>query len=370
MKSPKEKGNKKTYLVISDIHLGAGKKWQNNPNPLEDFHKDNELVSFLKFYQNFRDVELIINGDFFDLLAVPYVNYFDDEFWREDACLEKLKIILEGHREVFEALIDFVSRPYSKITYIIGNHDAELIIPSLQNYFLSFIPHEYRGHFVFKLDQDHPYFASKKIAIKHGHEYEFPHCFNQQDSLCKDDEGRIHFVPPWGSVYVSRIVNKFKEEQDYVNQIKPVSTLVFRGLLKEPLFILRFIVSTCFFFFMVRFLSFIKESGNILGIYRRVQKELKMFHCLEEEVTHFFEDFPETRVLVLGHTHEIYQKKIGTKTVLNPGTWTQMDITRGRHKRRGTILSYALIREEGDSLDYNLMEWKIDKASIYLGMSA
>jgi len=43
----------------------------------------------LKFYStgtyDKRPVELIINGDFLDFLAVPYVNYFDDEFWSEKA---------------------------------------------------------------------------------------------------------------------------------------------------------------------------------------------------------------------------------------------------------------------------------------------
>ena len=75
----------KTVLVISDIHLGAGVLVNGKRNYLEDFHFDKELVDFLDYYstgefQN-KEVELIINGDLFDLLAVPFVNYFDDEFF-------------------------------------------------------------------------------------------------------------------------------------------------------------------------------------------------------------------------------------------------------------------------------------------------
>ena len=74
---------KKTVLVISDIHLGAGAFVNGQRNFLEDFLFDEELVDFFDYhskgdYGN-RDVEVIINGDFLDLLAVPFVPFFDDD---------------------------------------------------------------------------------------------------------------------------------------------------------------------------------------------------------------------------------------------------------------------------------------------------
>ena len=83
---------KKIIIVISDIHLGAGAIVDGRRNPLEDFHSDKELVDFFDYYSagiyQHLDVEIIINGDFLDLLAVPYVKYFDDEYWSESASLE------------------------------------------------------------------------------------------------------------------------------------------------------------------------------------------------------------------------------------------------------------------------------------------
>ena len=95
------KGNfERTVLVISDIHLGAGTYVNGEFNTLEDFHYDTELVEFLDYYSSGdylkQEVELVINGDLFDLLAVPFVRYFDDEFWSEEAAMEKLKLILEA----------------------------------------------------------------------------------------------------------------------------------------------------------------------------------------------------------------------------------------------------------------------------------
>jgi len=41
---------KKTILVISDLHLGAGVMVDGRRNYLEDFHSDKELVDFLQCY--------------------------------------------------------------------------------------------------------------------------------------------------------------------------------------------------------------------------------------------------------------------------------------------------------------------------------
>ena len=60
-------------------------------------------------------------------LAVPFVDYFDDEFWSDQASLEKLKMIISAHQEVFLALKKFTQEK-GKLTYVIGNHDAELAL--------------------------------------------------------------------------------------------------------------------------------------------------------------------------------------------------------------------------------------------------
>ena len=94
----------KTVLVISDLHLGAGYFFQGQVNNLEDFNFDQELVQFFQYYSSGdykgQEVEVIINGDFIDFLAVPYVSYFDDKFWSAKASVEKLKIVIDAHEEV------------------------------------------------------------------------------------------------------------------------------------------------------------------------------------------------------------------------------------------------------------------------------
>jgi UDP-2,3-diacylglucosamine pyrophosphatase LpxH len=142
MKSHQKNSVQKVVLVISDLHLSAGKMIKGKRNLLEDFHYDNELIDFLNYYSSgdYQDieVELVINGDFLDFLAVPYVEFFDDEFWSETAALAKLRMIMSAHLGVLEALKSFLSKPLKRIVYIIGNHDAEFVFDSLKEEFLSY----------------------------------------------------------------------------------------------------------------------------------------------------------------------------------------------------------------------------------------
>ena len=70
----------KFKIIISDLHLGAGR--ESEGNLLEDFGSDQEFPSFLEELaaESSRDgaeVELIVNGDAFEMLQVPQVDAFD-----------------------------------------------------------------------------------------------------------------------------------------------------------------------------------------------------------------------------------------------------------------------------------------------------
>ena len=73
MKSHQKNNVQKVVLVISDLHLSAGKMIKGKRNLLEDFHYDSELIDFLNYYSSgdYKDiqVELVINADFLDFLA-------------------------------------------------------------------------------------------------------------------------------------------------------------------------------------------------------------------------------------------------------------------------------------------------------------
>lgn len=357
----------KTILVISDIHLGAGEYVNGKRNLLEDFHADEELVEFLDYYSKgdyaVREVELIINGDFFDLLAVPYVEYYDDEFWSEEAAQKKLAMIFDAHPEVMEALGVFLSKKNKTITFIIGNHDAELVFPSLKEDLLNQIPKESREKFKILDNEIGDYRPVKQVSIKHGHEYELAHHFDPDDSIVESSEGKKYFIPPWGSYYVTRVINKFKEERDHVNAVRPINKFLINGLIYDTFFTLRFMLANAFYFVMVRSIYLLKQSKTLKDWITHIFKEIELFQDYELLTYEFLEKNEEVDVLVVGHTHDpIHRVYNDGKTFINTGTWTKMyhlDFGKGGLSEQ---LTYAVIdvvkNKEETEVRSNLNTWK------------
>lgn len=358
---------KKTVLVISDLHLGAGQYLDGLPNILEDFHYDKELVDFLEYYSSddfaSREVELIINGDLFDLLAVPFVPYFDDEFWSEEASLEKLRLILEAHPEVIEGLAKFLTVKHKSITYIIGNHDGEFVFDSLKEMLLSHIPEKERGKFKILIDDVGEYCPADGVFLKHGHEYEYANTFSPSNSLMEDEEGKKYFLPPWGSYYVIRVINKFKEQRNHINSVRPIKQFIINGMIYDTLTTLRFIFANAFYFIMVRFVVLLKQGEKLGEIFKNALEELELFRDYETLTEEFLEERKEVKVLIVGHTHYPTHRIFSDGRIfINTGTWTDMHYMEFEKNEIGRLLTYAKVdildEDTVNKTQANLLAWK------------
>ncbi len=367
---------KKTILVISDLHLGAGLIVNKRKNFLEDFHYDKELIEFIEYHGSMhyqeRDVELIINGDFLDLLAVPFVPYFDDEFWSEKASLDKLKMIIDAHSGVFEALKNFLTFPNNRLVYIIGNHDAEFIFESLRDYLIDQFAEEDQHKFKILLNTDDVYIPEEGVVLKHGHEYELAHHFDPIKNITTDLAGTKYFIPPWGSYYVTRVINKFKEGRDYINAVRPINKFIINGMIYDFLYTLRFGFANFYYFFMVRFVLIFKQHKKLLDVLKLVQKEFQLFQNYEALTEDFVTKNADVHVLIVGHTHDpIFREYEDGSAFINTGTWTKMyNLDFGKNSF-GARLTFARIdvkekveAEEGvtverfDHLEIGLNEWR------------
>jgi UDP-2,3-diacylglucosamine pyrophosphatase LpxH len=369
MKSPLKDDIKKTILVISDLHLSAGMNVHNRKNFLEDFHYDKELIEFLEYHSSDQfldqDVELIINGDFFDLLAVPFVPYFDDEYWSEEAALEKLKMITTAHADVIHALVTFVSHPRNKLVYIIGNHDAEIIFPALQQFIYSLINESDRSKFLILLNENQHYTPVEGVVLKHGHEFELAHHFSSQ-SLITDLDGNKYFLPPWGSYYVTRVINKFKEGRDYINAVRPVNKFIINGIIYDTLYTLRFIFSNFYYFFMVRFMLIFKKNNKIGKVFELIKKEIELFENYETLTEEAILSNPNLHALIVGHTHDpIFREYDDGSIFINTGTWTKIYNLDFGKNNYGARLTFARIdvkekqlENSYEHLEISLNEWK------------
>ena len=339
---------KKTVLVISDIHLGAGPFVNDKVNFLEDFHYDRELVEFFQYYsQNDylnREVEIVINGDFLDFLAVPFGDFFDDEFWSEEASLKRLDFILKAHKEVIDALGSFLTVKKKSVVYIIGNHDAEFVFESTREKFQQALPDEAKKHFRFIVDNKIEYRPVEGVLIKHGHEYELSHMYDPIESVAVDDEGKRYFIPPWGSYYVTRVVNKFKEENGYINAVRPIKRFLINGLIYDTMFTIRFIVHSFYYFVMVRLMFLRREENSMKKTLELALKEMELFQDYRDVAYSFLNENKDVKALIVGHTHEPTMTTYANgKIFINTGTWTDMYDLDFKRSTEGNDLTYAQI---------------------------
>ena len=376
MKFLQKNNIKKTILVISDLHLGAGLIVNKRKNFLEDFHYDKELIEFIEYHASLhyqeREVELIINGDFLDILAVPFVPYFDDEFWSEKASLDKLKMIVSAHWGVFEALKNFLTFPNNRLVYIIGNHDAELIFESLRQYIIELFPLEDRSKFKILLNTNEVYIPEDGVVLKHGHEYEMAHHFDPEHSIATDVEGKKYFIPPWGSYYVTRVINKFKEGRDYINAVRPINKFMINGIIYDSLYTLRFAFANFYYFLMVRFVMIFKQNKGVFEVLDHVKKEIQLFQNYEALTEDFVTKNEDVHALIVGHTHDpIFREYDDGSVFINTGTWTKMYNLDFGKNFYGARLTFARVDvkekevpEEGktlerfEHLDISLNEWR------------
>jgi len=329
MKFLRTKTEKKAIISISDLHLGAGPFVDRRDNPLEEFHRDKELEKFLEYfstgsYENFS-VELVINGDFLDFLAVPYGNFFEDQYWSEKAALSRLEMIYKGHKQVFVALEKFLSKPHKKLIYILGNHDGELILPEVYRRFFEFFNPSVREKITLLPLDDAEYRPIEEVVFKHGHEYETANYRHSDDAILKDSDGQRFYNPPWGSYYVVSVVNKFKMFTPHIQSVRPIRKFLIHGLIYDTINTVRFMFANVAYFFMVRFIYIFQSNRKPKEIVNLIKQELLLFRNYQLITEQYFLAHPEVKALVVGHTHgPIFKQQWEGPVFINTGTWTKM----------------------------------------------
>jgi UDP-2,3-diacylglucosamine pyrophosphatase LpxH len=341
---------KKIKLVVSDFHLGNGRYRKNGSvNPLEDFHCDRHFIEFLNHYGETdpqKDVEVIINGDFFNMIQLLPEEY-ENGILTEKAAQEKIEAILLGHEKLFQALKQFNAQPHRRIVFISGNHDPQLIWKGVQE----IIKRTIQGEVVFVDDV----YRFEKVHIEHGHQLE-PIFKMRKDKyfLTKGHDEPILNLP-WGVFFVKDFLYKIKRKRPYVDKVSPFGFFMRWCLYNDLFFAL---------FTLVSYVSFIiKTRFSKLPLVRA--QAFKGFHSifflsqsatLADEAAKIMKN-EKCRILILGHTHIPINVSFEDGEYLNPGTWndvTHLDIPNLGRTRR---LIYVLLEYSQDRYHARLLEW-------------
>lgn len=173
-------------LVMSDLHLTNGQSILEGFSDAQQAALEGLIAATTTEGPLGRadTVELVINGDGFDFLAIsPYTPVGTSDIV---IAMEKLNKIVAAHPPFFETLRRFIDTPGRRVTFITGNHDIELRFAKVQAGICAAMG--------VASDDPRVFFCSTRfyrplpdVYIEHGNEYDF---WNQSMPGLWDDSGQ------------------------------------------------------------------------------------------------------------------------------------------------------------------------------------
>jgi UDP-2,3-diacylglucosamine pyrophosphatase LpxH len=342
-------------LVISDLHLGRGRSLDGGAtNSLEEFFFGPRLAEFFNYYCSgeYRDceVELIINGDFLNFLQVDYRGHFLTVI-TESVSLEKIKNIVAGHPEVFQALKNFAAFPGRSISYVVGNHDQCMLWPATRSYLDEVLQTSIKyKNLVYFFDGIH---------IEHGHMHEAANRFDPKKFFLKKNLPEPILNLPFGSHFFIDFVLKLKQVHPHVDKVRPFKRMLRWALVNEFWFTVKSTLQLTKYFVDAVFKSDPRRQFPI-GRVLKVIAESAVFPDLSEAARRILND-ERVHTVIFGHTHVYQYRQWGAgKEYFNTGTWT--DITSLDISSLGKItkLTYVLLEypDDGSRPRGRLKEWR------------
>lgn len=193
--------NARSIVVVSDIEMGE-------PGAFDDFPHDAFLAELFDAYTrppyDGMPVDLVLNGDIFDLLKIDN----DGEFKRhisQDVALEKLERVLDSHPAFIEGLRAFGGHESGnkRIHMIAGNHDPELLFGRVTSH----LAHLLEG--VAKVTFHGLECRIGPVRIEHGHQFDAMFRMNPHDLFAHYRGERILKLP-WGNVAMIEVANPLR----------------------------------------------------------------------------------------------------------------------------------------------------------------
>ncbi len=345
---------KKIKILVSDLHLGAGRVLENGQlNPLEEFYFDEKFVEFLHYYSTGKyadyEVELVMNGDILNFLQVDYRGHYLTVL-TESIAKEKLLRIIKGHPAVFKALKDFLAKEGNSLTYIVGNHDQDMLWPSTRALLNEVLGSTIRfKNLVYFFDGVH---------IEHGHMHEAANRLDPRKFYLKKELPEPILNLPFGSHFFVEFVLKIKHSYPHVDKIRPFNRMIRWAIFNETWFTIKGIFGLLFYFAKSAVVRDPRRSFHFKRILK-VMLESAVFPDLSESARRILLD-ERVHTVCFGHTH-VYQYRQWAEDMeyFNTGTWTDITSLDISSLGKITLLTYVLFEypEDGGRPRGRLKEW-------------
>lgn len=348
-------------IVVSDLHLGTGVE-RGKRNPYEDFYEDDRFAELLHHYDQLAgeqsEVELILNGDIFDLLKVKWNGVWPTEI-TEEIATEKLRLCLEGHPRFVLALRRFVGRANRRVIYLPGNHDLDMLFGAPQALFCRYVAPGDRAQRVRFITDSDTYYLPEGIQIRHGHQLERIHRIQYSKPFRKRRDGSLVLDLPYGSLWILEVMNPLKEARSSIDRILPLQLFVIGSLFFDPRFGLRFLLRSFFHLLRKRIFTLRAWRKRLASIPMILRDEVFAMGGYDEAAERYLRRLRGVRTLIVGHSHlPRYRVLPSQQLMLNTGTWIKMIHLDLHYLGQDSGLTYALIEYDDDGqADPKLMRW-------------
>jgi UDP-2,3-diacylglucosamine pyrophosphatase LpxH len=348
-------------LVVSDFHLGTGVQ-SGKLNPHEDFFEDERFAELLAHYDvlagDDTEIELILNGDIFDLLKVKIDGRWPTEITDEIA-VEKLRLCLEGHPKFALALRRFISGRHRRIVYLPGNHDLDMWFTGPQELFKRYIaPGELSERVRFITSSD-AYYLPEGIQIRHGHQLDRIHRVDYTRMVREHSDGRRLLQLPYGSLWILEVLNPAKELRNNVDRIQPLRLFILGSLFFDPGFAVRFLVRAGWHLLRRRIFTLRAWTERLRLLPRILREEVFALGGYDYAATRYLQRLRGVHTLIVGHSHAPRFRVLpNSKLMVNTGTWMKMINLNLQYLGQDSGLTYALIEypDEG-GVRTRLLRW-------------
>lgn len=333
---------------ISDIEMGRG-------DITDDFTDDQAIADFVdrilaehKGHSSDQKITLILNGDIFDFLKMEYKGELPRHI-TEEISLWKLEEVIKAHPRVFQAFKKFLAESKTHhIYFVIGNHDADLIWPALQErvkqeLFPSNATSTNRVTFDY-------WYTNGPIHAEHGHLQDTVFANRTHRPIVNYKNKKILNLP-WGSYacfsHLVHFKKKYpKEEQLFPHSAALASNKAFARDAKKlvlgmaPHLLINSIIRWNDPSYRVPYAAI---AGHILRHGFEFADDNKL---IDHRVKQLTRKNPDKKILLLGHAHLFNKVQHKDQTILITDTWRdEYDLTKNKTKKPKT---YArVIMEHG-----------------------
>lgn len=337
---------RKLKIIISDFHVGTGKHLPDgSPNVGEDFFHDEEFVEMLEYYMKMYpdggDVELIINGDFLNFIYVGYRGTHPIDV-TEKISLEKLQNILDAHPEFFDGLSRFCRCKGFRISYVIGNHDMDMVWPRCQELFKKRIAADVSFYTL--------YYRFDGIHVEHGNRFELFNKFDNTNPIISRGVKEAVLNQSFGSFFVSMLAAPLKRKKPHIDKIKPFRMFLILDLVTHFSSAIKVWVKFFLYFAAMLFSPYQRRYPAIRSTLQIIVNGVSMYPNIERGARGLLRSHSDIHTVIFGHNHvaKVLQFK-DKKRYLNSGTWnviTSFDLAQFGKSEQKTYIEISYFEDE------------------------